>query len=71
MKMQHIFFSFLGQKLSESAELALKELPADASFVQKLLVKHRQLIGNHTDYAIFHCRYSFCYITMTFFNSST
>ncbi|XP_023344386.1 uncharacterized protein LOC111713685 isoform X2 [Eurytemora carolleeae] len=34
-----------GQKLDETAEKALKELPEDAPWSQKLLVKHRRLVG--------------------------
>merc|ERR1711971_994729 len=34
-----------GQKLEDKQIEALAALPADASFLQKLLVKHRRLIG--------------------------
>lgn len=37
----------LGQKLDETAEKALKELPEDAPWSQKLLVKHRRLVGKY------------------------
>ena len=35
-----------GQKLEDKQVEALAALPADASFLQKLLVKHRRLIGD-------------------------
>ena len=34
-----------GQKLEDKQVEALAALPSDASFLQKLLVKHRRLIG--------------------------
>ena len=35
-----------GQKLEDKQVEALAALPSDASFLQKLLVKHRRLIGD-------------------------
>ena len=35
----------LGQKLEDKQVEALASLPSNASFLQKLLVKHRRLIG--------------------------
>ena len=37
-----------GQKLEDKQVEALAALPSDASFLQKLLVKHRRLIGVRT-----------------------
>ena len=45
MSLHTYFKTKTGQKLDETAEKALKELPEDAPWTQKLLVKHRRLVG--------------------------